>query len=62
MVEFEESQQQCYPFIKLFVGYEDRRSELTKEDPCLVFLSWRAPVNSLTADLHLYKQSTDLDA
>lgn len=30
MVEFEESQQQCYPFLKLFVSYEDRRSELTK--------------------------------
>lgn len=60
MVEFEESQQQCYPFIKLFVGYEDRRSELT-EGPCLVFPFWRAPVNSLTADLHLWKQPADLD-
>lgn len=61
MAEFEESQQQCYPFIKLFVVYEDRWPELT-EGPCFLFLSWRAPVNSLTADLHLCKQSTDLDA
>lgn len=42
------------------VGYEDRRSELT-EGPCLVFPFWRAPVNSLTADLHLCKQPADLD-
>lgn len=61
MVEFEESQQQCYLFIKLFVGYEDRRPELT-EGPCFVFPCWRAPMNTLRAVLHLCKQSTNLDA
>lgn len=49
MVEFEESLQQCYLFIKLHAGFEVRRAELTRRVLAGdVLLSWRAPVDSVS--------------